>query len=43
MHNFDDTEVGARLLPGVDLTLWLQLILIVLAVVAAGAVVLALA
>ncbi|HVY08990.1 MAG TPA: hypothetical protein VHB18_02450 [Mycobacteriales bacterium] len=40
MHNFDDAEFGTRLFPGVDLTLWLQLVLLVL-VVAAGAIALA--
>lgn len=43
MHNIEDPEIGARFFPGVDLTLWMQLILIVLAVVTVGAVALAVA
>jgi hypothetical protein len=41
MHNFDDAELGTRLLPGVDLTLWLQLVLLAALVVATAAVALA--
>jgi hypothetical protein len=42
MNQFDDLEVGTRLLPGVDLTLWLQLIVTVLFVLAAAGAALAL-
>lgn len=33
MNHFDDVELGTKLLPGVDLTLWVQLVMAVLLVV----------
>jgi hypothetical protein len=36
MNKYDDTKFGTRLLPGVDLTLWLRLV--VFAILAAVAV-----
>jgi hypothetical protein len=42
MNHFDDAELGRKLLPGVDLTLWMQLVLAVLLVVAIAGVSLAL-
>jgi hypothetical protein len=37
MDEYNDIELGVRILPGVDLTLWLRiLVLLVLAAVAAG-------
>lgn len=35
MHNYDEIEFG-KVLPGVDLALWLQLIVATVAVIAAG-------
>ena len=43
MNHYDDAEPGTRLLPGVDLTLWLQIVVAVLFVIAAAGLVLALA
>jgi hypothetical protein len=37
MDEYNDIELGLRILPGVDLTLWLRIVvLVVLAAVAAG-------
>jgi len=37
MDEYNDIELGMRILPGVDLTLWLRIfVLLVLAAVAAG-------
>jgi hypothetical protein len=36
MNNFDDIDWGTRVLPGVDLTLWLRLFVALLLVVVAG-------
>jgi hypothetical protein len=36
MNHRDNSELGARVLPGVDLTLWVQLVLAALLLVAAG-------
>jgi hypothetical protein len=43
MNQYDDVELGTRLLPGVDLALWLQIIVTVLFVLAVGGLALALA
>ncbi|HVW80822.1 MAG TPA: hypothetical protein VHB69_07795 [Mycobacteriales bacterium] len=43
MNHFDDVDLGTRVLPGVDLTLWLEILLGVLLVLIAGGVALALA
>jgi hypothetical protein len=40
MNEIDDVELGTKLLPGVDLTLWMQIIVTVLFVILAAAVVL---
>jgi hypothetical protein len=36
MNHRDNSELGARVLPSVDLTLWVQLVLAALLLVAAG-------
>jgi hypothetical protein len=42
MNHFDDVDLGTRLLPGVDLTLWLQLAAGVLLLLVIGGLALAL-
>jgi hypothetical protein len=42
MDHFDDVDLGTRLLPGVDLTLWLQIIVAVLSLLVMGGIALAL-
>jgi hypothetical protein len=41
MENYDDTELGMRLLPGVDLTLWLRLVMMLLLALVVGGIALA--
>ncbi|HEX3708217.1 MAG TPA: hypothetical protein VHV76_16450 [Mycobacteriales bacterium] len=41
MNNYDDADLGARLLPAVDLSLWLQIIAAVLLVLAVAGLALA--
>jgi hypothetical protein len=42
MNHFDDVDLGTRLLPGVDLTLWLQIIAGVLLLLVIGGIALTL-
>jgi hypothetical protein len=42
MDHFDDVDLGTRLLPGVDLTLWLQIIAGVVFLLVMGGIALAL-
>jgi hypothetical protein len=42
MNSIDDLELGAKVLPGVDLALWIQIVFAALFVLVAGGVALAL-
>jgi hypothetical protein len=42
MNHYDDVDLGTKLLPAVDLTLWLQIIVVVLFVLAVAGLALAL-
>ena len=42
MNHYDDLELGTRVLPGVDLALWIQIIAAVLVVLAVAGLALAL-
>lgn len=39
MNNFDDADWGTRVLPGVDLSLWLRIVVALLFVVIAGGII----
>jgi hypothetical protein len=43
MNDYNDVKMGERILPGVDLTLWLRLIVALLLAVAVGGIALAVA
>jgi len=41
MNKYDDTELGMRILPGVDLTLWLRIVVALLITLAVAGIVVA--
>lgn len=41
MDNSDDLDFGVRILPGIDLTLWLRLVVLLVVLAAVGGITLA--